>query len=370
MNTKTLLILTLKKHKDGIWIRRLVHSLQTTAKDHQIFLSNEANTDNPPEESSHLVSIRVQPLEEWLAQGWLVSSSPIFFDNIIGIVNRVSDAANPPLFKAACAVLGAAQLLQIPIVNGPTTYSLCGNKWCHHILFQQARLESPKTVAYWNEEDKGGNDNERPNQEELTAAAMQEKNGRDLLIKPNSGGFGAGIQRIKAPLEEFLPVFEDCITLVQDYHPPKGNQLYRIWFLLGKVQCAVVRSIADSDDEFTNACSGTCSIQQPPSAWSVPEAVRKELEGQLLPLLKDAHCGSIEFLYSYDYNKRLYFDLNLLSTLPTNVSNRDGVWAEGYDPWMELASAIWNVVAEKEKSWKQRYEINHKVALTYHSSKK
>mmetsp|Transcript_38741 Transcript_38741/g.93654 ORF Transcript_38741/g.93654 Transcript_38741/m.93654 type:complete len:364 (-) Transcript_38741:729-1820(-) len=363
MKRKTLLILTLKKHEDGLWIRRLVQSLQATAKDHQVSLSNEAagtetTPQNTPEESSsHLVTIRVQPLEEWLAQGWLVSSPPSFFENLIGIVNRVSDAASPPLFKAACAILGAAQqLLQIPIVNGPTTYSLCGNKWCHHIFFQQAGLESPKTLAYWNDDEDKGNGNIGSKLEALTTNGMQENkknSGTDLLVKPNSGGFGAGIQRVKTPLnDESLPVFEDSITLVQDYHPPKDNQLYRIWFLLGKVQCAVVRSITDSsgNDEFTNACSGTCSIEKPPSAWPVPHDVRKELEDQLLPLLTDAHCGSVEFLYTQDGSKRLYFDLNLLSTLPTRVSNTKGVWADDYDPWMELANAVWKVVAKKEES--------------------
>ncbi|CAJ1924110.1 unnamed protein product [Cylindrotheca closterium] len=356
MKSKTLLILTLKEHEDGIWIRRLVQSLQATAKDHQVFLSSETDTDTPntivQESPSQQIFIRVQPVEEWLAQGWVVSLSPSFFENVMGIINRVSDAASPALFKATCAILGAAQLHQIPIVNGPITYSLCGNKWCHHILFQQARLESPKTMAYWNEEGDKANDSVGPKMEALAANGMQHgKIETDLLIKPNSGGFGAGIQRVKVPLEEPLPVFEDCITLVQDYHPPKDNQLYRIWFLLGKVQCAVVRSITDSDNEFINACSGACSIQKPPSAWLVSENVRTEVEDQLLPLLADAHCGSIEFLYTQDEsNKRLYFDLNLLSTLPTRVSNTGGVWADDYDPWMELANAIWKVVAEKEEN--------------------
>ncbi|KAL3942997.1 MAG: hypothetical protein SGBAC_002904 [Bacillariaceae sp.] len=373
MKRRTLIILTLKKHEDGIWISKLVESLQATAKDHQVVLSNEEGTETPSTviEESQPIDIRVQPLEEWLAAGWLVSSPPKFFEDVIGIVNRVSDAASPPLFKAACAILGAAKLYQIPIVNGPITYSLCGNKWCHHLFFQQAGLESPKTLAYWNDRDEGNDTPGAPNklEEVIKDGMQQEKNGSGLLIKPNSGGFGAGIQRVKTPSldgDQPLPVFEDCVTLVQEYHPPKDNQLYRIWFLLGYVQCAVVRSISDdgNDDDntqFTNACAGTCSIQKPPSAWIVPEDVRRELEDQLLPLLTDAHCGSVEFLYStQDSNdvqsKRLYFDLNLLSTLPTRVSSSNttagggggGGWADDYDPWMELANAVWKVVKEEE----------------------
>jgi hypothetical protein len=103
--------------------------------------------------------------------------------------------------------------------------------------------------------------------------------------------------------------------------------------------------LEDPDDEFTNACAGgACSIRRPKLApWLVPEEVRCELQVQLLPLLKDVHCGSVEFLYNTQ-GQRLYFDLNLLSTLPVGVEDSSGVWAPNYDPWQELADAVWNVV--------------------------
>ena len=108
-------------------------------------------------------------------------------------------------------------------------------------------------------------------------------------------------------------------------------------------------------------------------AWKVPNEVRQEIEDRLLPLLEDAHSGSIEFLYtsstlSNEKNAaskgssgseevssswpRLYFDLNLLSTLPVfdddEVTEEDGggkFWSNdydpSYDPWHELAHSIW-----------------------------
>ena len=108
------------------------------------------------------------------------------------------------------------------------------------------------------------------------------------------------------------------------------------------MQCAVVRYISGDEgiDEFTNACSGTCALQKPPIPWKVAVNVREEIEQQLLPLLADAHCGSVEFLCSED-GSRLYFDLNLLSTLPTQVAKTKEVWPDGYDPWAELAGAVW-----------------------------
>lgn len=168
-----------------------------------------------------------------------------------------------------------------------------------------------------------------------------------VLVKPNAGGFGAGITKMKSVPDE-LPVFEDGITLVQSYIPPKSGKLYRVWFLEGRVQCAVERILEDDSDEFTGACAApTCSIR-PPSleAFAVPSVVRHEIEDQLLPLLPDARCGSVEYLCS-ETGERFYFDLNLLSTLPIRVSNLQGVWGDGYNPWKELAQTIMNVLQTK-----------------------
>ena len=64
------------------------------------------------------------------------------------IVNRVSDAAEPWEVKATLAILQQAQTVwKILVWNGPEAYSLCTNKWCHHVLFQRAGLQSPDTVA-------------------------------------------------------------------------------------------------------------------------------------------------------------------------------------------------------------------------------
>ena len=126
----------------------------------------------------------------------------------------------------------------------------------------------------------------------------------------------------------------------------------------------------------------------------------QEIEDCLLPLLVDAHCGSVEFLYvssttpkpvgyivdrngdngemgenpNYgvsnestiqpsDPIRRLYFDLNLLSTLPI-IDNMNTIhdriagktdWPKNFDPWLELAHGIWQFcMAENEKqAWNE-----------------
>jgi hypothetical protein len=394
---RRLVVLTLKKHQEGIWIRNLVDRLHLSTP-----------TSSSSSSSDHQYKIEVRSIEGWLGQGWFVSSSSPFpsdeDDNdgtIFGIINRVSDAAPPALFKACCSILQAAQVLQIPIWNGPTAYSLCGNKWCHHVLFQKAGLSSPNTIAYWindtnfNDDDNDVDDCMDDNKIHLNTSLFSDSS-TEILIKPNAGGFGAGIQKIEKPpssLTDCLfpipkPSFDDNTALIQQYEKPKDDKLYRVWFLNGKVQCAIERTLKSSGtkspssvDEFTSGCAaGVCTLRsthavasnnssssnnqngQPLlektvtiNAWTVPREVQDELEKQLLPLLPDAHCGSVEFLCSCrdeeegesttTKDRRLYFDLNLLSTLPIlddlDTINENDIWQQDYDPWLELATAIW-----------------------------
>jgi hypothetical protein len=329
-----LLILTLKHHQDGIWIRRLVRALEQQQQQNR----------------KEVVPIQVVALEDLLGEPFQIET---ILNHVVGIVNRVSDAASPPLFKACLAVLSAAQIRQIPIVNGPQAYSTCANKWCHHVLFNQAKLASPPTAAFWNDDD---DISSRSSTQQFKQAAnlirgADDSEEQDTLLKPNAGGFGAGIVRIastKSPTNTLIiPSFEDGMSLVQPYVPPKDAKLYRVWFLLGKVQCAVERILDDANDEFTSACAGdACSVRRPIlRAWIIPSDVRDELEQRLLPLLPDAHCGSVEFLYNKQ-GQRLYFDLNLLSTLPVHVDgDSSSAWPNAsYDPWQELASACWKIV--------------------------
>ena len=100
---------------------------------------------------------------------------------------------------------------------------------------------------------------------------------------------------------------------------------------------------------------------------------------QLIPVLpRDAHCGSVEFMMLHGSStmvradgdddttidreeeeeeepppsslspmrRRLYFDLNLLSTLPVDPS---ALLEKSPDPWLQLASAIWVAAIASEK---------------------
>lgn len=334
---RTVVILTLDRHKDGIWIRRLVEELYRLING----LSDAAG--DSMEVSS--LSIEVRSLEAWMAEGqWISPGQSLggFFSEVACLVNRVSDAAPPALFKACTAFLTAAQIAHVPTFNGPISYNLCASKWCQHLLFQKAKLESPPTALFYSP----GNAPTRMRDIDTFSSVLlgveSAESGKrgELLIKPNAGGFGAGIRKTSNVPDE-VPAFDDCITLLQKYYPPKEGKLYRIWFLNGKIQCAVERTLGDTSDEFSGACTSSTCARKPPAleAFYVPKEVKIELEGRLLPHLRDAHCGSVEYLIS-ESGQRLYFDLNLLSTLPVGVSDPNNIWRSRYNPWQELALAI------------------------------
>ena len=230
-----------------------------------------------------------------------------------------------------------------------------------------------------------------------TAALGQRLPPFPLLLKPNAGGFGHGIQRVES-LEELQEVVvaarassttwkngetttsgTEPPVLLQAYIEPQDQLIYRVWFLQGRVQCAVTRTVpttttslvmkgttaASFHNEFSSGCVGgnvgrhpLVTVVDPPDtatttttafrAWKVPAEVADEVQ-RIAQVLQDAQAGSVEFLYGRDDGKRYYFDVNLLSTLPlpeTKLANRDEVWSPSYDPWDELAAAI--VVAEDQ----------------------
>mmetsp|Transcript_26035 Transcript_26035/g.58665 ORF Transcript_26035/g.58665 Transcript_26035/m.58665 type:complete len:338 (-) Transcript_26035:195-1208(-) len=318
-----IVVLTLREHADGVWITRLVDRLVDC-------LARDGRT------------IRVRSLEDWLGRGRLVSGAG--FGGVAGIVNRVSpsDAADPALFKACASLLSSAASSGVPVVNGPASYAVCASKWTQHVLFARAGLASPTTVAFYRD----GDPRHRSSADDVAGRARDAGMAGDVLVKPNSGGFGKGIRRIRlddagSSPGDFLPAFDDRVMLLQQYESPRA--LYRVWFLNGRVQCATERTPGGPGDEFAGACAGSCSVAADlPRTCRVPDEVRAEVEGKILPLIPDAFCGSVEFLVrgGDDGDARLYFDLNLLSTLPLRSDNTSGSWDDSYDPWEELAKEI------------------------------
>lgn len=286
-----IVLLTLERHQEGVWITRLVEELQR-------------------DKFTVPVKTTVLTLESVLNESSISGGGNVLPASTTLLVNRVSDAASPSLAKACMSFL---HLCNVPVVNGADVYALCASKWCHHMLFAKAGLSSPRTRKFY-----------QPDLERIQTAVenWDDPTVHRFLLKPNAGGFGEGIteyNRGDTVLTE-LPVFSDEVVLLQEYHD--SAQIYRVWFLNGRVLCGTVRSEITS----FNGCAASNIVAQ--DAYDIPEEVRVDIEDLLLPLLPNALTGSVEFLYHG--NKRLYFDLNLLSTLPL----------DRHDVWRELASCI------------------------------
>lgn len=162
--TKKVVLLTLEEHKDGIWISKLVEAFPDNAVVSIITLESLLESLNPV--------------------------AGLFPSNTSVLVNRVSDAAPPHLQKACMGILQLAKsVYKIPVWNGPESYSLCCNKWCHHVLFARAGLNSPSTRALL-----------YATNESIQIAVSQVRkedcDSSSVLLKPNAGGFGAGVKRI------------------------------------------------------------------------------------------------------------------------------------------------------------------------------
>ena len=77
------------------------------------------------------------------------------------------------------------------------------------------------------------------------------------------------------------------------------------------------------------------------SAWRVPDDVASDIAN--IVDISQGDCGSVEFMYDERGGPPVYFDLNMLSTLPImdgSVENAEGVWPPSFDPWSQLAAFI------------------------------
>lgn len=352
------LLLTLQIHKDGIWVRRLVEELEKLQR-----------------------VVKVLTLEELLHNQRVdlrytsTPSLPILSQECSGIINRVSDAADPAVVKRCIALLTVAtRLYGIPVFNGPESYSLCCNKWCHHCIFSQAGLASPPTVvvvpSQWDRPATKEDPSDQRNSRIQHSTQLLRDSSLPHLIKPNSGGFGVGIVKLEELgnpdddddgtnpllLDDFNVKQADGTLLLQEYIQSNDNKIYRVWFLARRVQCAVVRTTTPATtndgggggDELTCGCSGQNNVDDNGlvSAWPIPRSVSNEIERMLALLPEDAHAGSVEFVEQAE--RRLNFDLNLLSTLPNSstatVADADAIWGVAYNPWAELAKAVVDVL--------------------------
>jgi glutathione synthase/RimK-type ligase-like ATP-grasp enzyme len=248
------------------------------------------------------------------------------------LVNRSRDSTTGHQAKTVTAFLKFIEARGTKVFNGSHAYSIGNSKVNQLTVLHSLGLNAPRSLIV-------------TNINQLLPSAK--KLGFPLLIKPEEGGMGKGI--IKFSSEEELQSYidlpetrakhEGTLWMLQEFVSALGDVIYRVWVCGGKVQCAIETSTTKdlSDGNCFNTC--VCTLQKRPTIVIKAAAVTPEMESEAVRIMEycQAHAGSVEFFINQD-GKRVYFDINMLSTLPdpTKALNQ-GVWPDDYNPWKEFA---------------------------------
>ena len=231
------------------------------------------------------------------------------------LVNRVSDASPASDVMICNAALRAAQLRGVKTINGLPSFSIGTSKMLHHELFNSVGVETPHSIIITSD----------MTVTHIVDAVETAGMKYPLLLKPNRGGFGKGISTISTKDAFTSKIIEDIFShdkfavLQQFIENPLDGFIYRVFFLDKEVQCAVRVKTAGTDG--FNAC--VCSV--PFETWDCPPSIANDVK--LMAEKSGADCGSVEFMYIVGEHsngnsldpKPLYFDFNLLTTLPSKA---------------------------------------------------
>jgi hypothetical protein len=268
------------------------------------------------------------------------------------VVNRMSPSAymrgHGHAIFASLAYLRWLDAVGVPVVNGATAFALELSKAAQITLLADLGLPHPRTQV-------------------VNTAAQAVRAARALtfpvLVKPNVGGSGAGIQRFDrlddleaAARAGTLTLGIDGVALVQEYHEPADEHIVRVEVLDGRFLYAI-KVFPDPSAGF-NLCpadichpDGTDATAAPaPSAFDYcPVELPKthlRVEGYRPPaqvideVLRIAAAarldlGGIEYLVSRRDGRRYYYDINVLSNFVADAPR-----VVGFDPFPLLADVI------------------------------
>ena len=338
-NKKIIILIGQNKDSEAIWVKSIYNELKT------LLLTD------PSTKKAKLEILSVESL------------SINVYSNVINdwhyVINRVPESSPSNIAKTATAILKYCDLLNISVFNNYESYLIGQNKLLHHGILSALSLTSPKSVLV-------------RNIDTIKTIANQTKLKFPLLLKPNSGGYGRGILQFqtKDELMQFCDnnnnnnnkLFgNDGTALLQEFHGKlTGSTVYRIWTLNNCIQCGI--KVERPRGGFGGAClSDTCGRTQTiVHALDVKKILDEKIINDILNIEKlcKADCCSVEFLFDQDndgndiMDKPIYFDVNMLSTLPTNLGindnriiNAENIWdGSNWNHWYFFALEIFNKI--------------------------
>jgi hypothetical protein len=257
------------------------------------------------------------------------------------VVNRSSPSSHrrghgSVLFYAE-PLLNHFEALGIPVINPVAAYRFEKSKALQADLFERLGVRYPRTVVF-----------NHPDQ------ALKAIDGFrfPVVVKPNVGGSGAGIERFEAPaaLESRLPdlpLGPDGTALLQEYLETADGAIVRIEVLDGRFLYAI--RIVRSATSFNLCPADACAVPAPTSAGLAAcpvdagglEVTRHEppaeAVAQAIALTRAASIdvGGVEYLVNREDGRIYFYDVNATSNFVANA-----LAVLGFDPFPPFVDSI------------------------------
>lgn len=246
------------------------------------------------------------------------------------VVNRVS--AFPSGGSHAEIVLYVEQYLAyleeigVRVINGHDAFVLGASKSRQIDVFERLGVPYPRARVI-----------NHPSQ------AMAAANGLrfPIVVKPNIGGSGTGIQRYDS-MDELVIGIEagvidmgiDHTALIQEFLTADDNEIIRVEILNSEFLYALRLPIAA--DSFNYCPADGCNIENPNMQVQVYRPPEEIIENSIRILAaSSADVGGIEYLIDAETGQATYYDINPLSNFVADAAN-----VVGFDPWRKFVDYI------------------------------
>lgn len=264
------------------------------------------------------------------------------------VLNRMSPSAY--LRSHGRAIAYTKELLRfleergVDVINGSRAFALETSKVAQLLLLRRLGLRAPRA---------------RVVNDPAQLAAAAEGLTFPVVVKPNIGGSGAGIQRFDSPaaLREAaaggVDLGVDGTALVQEFLPARGGSIVRVEVLGGRYLYAI--KVYPNPDAGFNLCpadicqpdgagapaglgADLCPVDLPKVALRVEAAAPPQpVIDRVLAIAEAAglDLGGVEYMVS-DRDGQIYFyDINALSNFVT-----DAPAIVGFDPYVSLVDYL------------------------------
>jgi hypothetical protein len=253
------------------------------------------------------------------------------------VVNRMSPSAwrrghREAIFHTL-AYLDHLDQLGVPVLNGAEAFRMELSKAAQYSLMARLGIRHPKSRVI-----------SRPEQ----AISASEGLRFPVLIKPNIGGSGAGIESFATPDELSAAVHEsrlefgiDNVALLQEHLPAAGDMIVRIEIVGGEYLYAIrllltpgTFNLCPADYcELPGMADGVSGRGLPIEAFDPP--VENIRDAQRLVRAAGMDVGGVEYLVDARDGLAYFYDVNALSNFVADAPN-----VVGFNPYVNLADLI------------------------------